>query len=500
MIRKFLLFVFVPFLLFFSFPPINLGFLYIPTFAFLLYLIKKDNQKELYREACITFSVYYFLVLHWLILINIGLPTHIRILIFFGTIALSSIIGALIALPFLIINPKNNSIYLLPIFWSSMEFLSSIEKNTAFLWLTPAHSMINYSHIIQIADIGGSYIITTFVIFSSIFIYKIIVENKKQKIINSILFLIMFLFVFIYGQIRLNQNFGNNNVRIAIIQPNMPAFIKQGGRHFRGYRGKIIENYLKKIHNVDLIVLPETASPVYLQRHSKFRDFLQEYAKQNKTNILIGSLRMKYIRNKKHFLYYNSAFLINDTISFYDKIRPLGFAERLPFDDKLTFLRKIPLGQGDFSPGNNYKVFTINDTIKFSTYICFESIFPTMASEFARNGAEFLINISEDIWFKGTIGPYQHFAVGRLRSVENRRYLLRASNPGISAIIDPKGNIIKQIDLYNSGIIRGKITLNNKLTFYTKYNNIIPKIFILFLLIFYLTKYMRRHYYERNKS
>ena len=494
MIKKIILYFLFPIFMFLSFSPFHFGFLYTIIFALVLLFLKDKSKKYIYFSFVFIYTFLYILIFHWFAIINIDFPVIIRILIIFGTILLSSIIGLLLSLPFLFIEIKKKTIYLLPLFVASMEFLSSIENNTAFLWITPAHSLLDYLPLIQFANIGGSYIISAIIIYWAIFIYKTIVfENKKSFIINLSLLIGTFLFVFIYGKIQLSKEEYGPVLNIAIVQPNIVGEAKGFDETSRVYRENKILNYLKHIENKDLIIFPETASPVYLQRNTPFRQALIDYVKEHHSDIIIGSLRLKYDIKKRIFKYYNSAYLINDSLAFYDKVRPLGFAERLPFDDKLTFLRKIPLGQGDFSPGKSFKIFSIND-IKFAVYICFESVFPTMAAKFVRNGAEFLINISEDIWFKGGIGPYQHFALGIFRAVENNRYILRSSNPGISAIIDTKGRIVKSLPIYTDGIIEGKIIANDKLTFYTKFDNIVPKLFILFLIIFYAVKYIWRIY------
>jgi len=225
------------------------------------------------------------------------------------------------------------------------------------------------------------------------------------------------------------------------------------------------------------------------------KTFLVDYTNENSKAILIGGLTYEYGEKNEEDNYYNSAFLIspNETIQSYNKIRCVPFVERLPYEEKLKFIKKIDYGQGGYSVGKNYTVFNYNNK-KFSAYICFESIFPTHISAFVRNGAQFLVNISEDAWFIKGIGAYQHYQSGILRAVENRRYLIRVSNPGISAVIDPYGTIIFSTKLNTDGVFTKEIVMNDKLSIFTRSGNLIPKIFLWITLLILIFKIIWRKY------
>jgi len=320
---------------------------------------------------------------------------------------------------------------------------------------------------------------------------------------SAVFAFILISIVLSYGIFALRKPFKGSEVKAAIVQPNLPAYMKQSYDEFLDARFELIKSFLVQLENdsIDLIVFPETASPVYLMHENMFSTYLKEFSLKYNKNILMGSLRIKYDRKKRMFDYYNSAFFITpaDTMQFYDKMRPVPFVERIPFDNVLTKLRKIDYGQGGFTPGSVSTVFS-GDSLRFSAYICFESMFPTQVSGFTRAGARFLVNISEDVWFINSIAPYQHFAVGRMRAVENRRYVLRSSNPGISAIIDPYGRIVESIPLNKSGIIKGSIVQSDRLTFFVKSANIVPKLILILITIYLILKFLRRFYVHKIKN
>ena len=138
------------------------------------------------------------------------------------------------------------------------------------------------------------------------------------------------------------------------------------------------------------------------------------------------------------------------------------------------------VGVSDFSPGGEYTVFNLPshqgsavvEGYKFSVIICFEDIFPSLVRNFVREGAEFIVNITNDAWYKRTSAPYQHATMAVFRAVENRVSLVRAANTGISSIIDPYGRIKRSTEIFVSSAFACRILLPRGQTFYTKYGDI----------------------------
>ncbi len=501
MIKKIILFAFIPILMFFSFQPINLWFLFIPAYTGILFLLRDMNLKKKFLYAITVFTIFFVISMHWLLVINVQFSVMTRILIGFGFIVLSICQALLWITPIMLINLKSREIYFLPIFFAALEFIVSIENNTAFIWLSPAHTMLSFLPLAQIADIGGMYLVTAFTLFIAVLLIRIAVRPKREKWFNAIILLIALSLTLLYGYIRMNQQYGSREVKIAVVQPNVPAEVKEQFYDGTEQRIRIIESFFRaaECSDAELIIFPETSSPVYLQRNNEFSRYVADFSERTGMHVLMGSLRVKYNREKQYFDYYNSAYYYSGAKKdYYNKIRPLGFAERMPFDDRFRFIKNIPLGQGDLTPGREYKLFSVNG-VNFASYICFESVFAPIAARFVRDGAEFLVNISEDAWFIHSVGAYQHFYAGVYRSIENRRYLVRSSNPGISAIITPTGIIEQKLNLHDEGIIMGTIKANESLTFYTKFDNILCKLFSLVLMIFISIKIIRR-INERYKS
>jgi apolipoprotein N-acyltransferase len=143
----------------------------------------------------------------------------------------------------------------------------------------------------------------------------------------------------------------------------------------------------------------------------------------------------------------NSAVLLDPAgrrIYTYDKIHLVPFGEYVPLREWITFAGRLTADISDFTPGSVYAVAKIPDG-SFGTFICYEAIFPDEVRRFAAQGAELLITISNDGWFGRSAAPEQHLMMARVRAVESRRWLLRDTNNGFTASVDPYGRIVAQM-------------------------------------------------------
>jgi apolipoprotein N-acyltransferase len=170
----------------------------------------------------------------------------------------------------------------------------------------------------------------------------------------------------------------------------------------------------------------------------------------------------------------NSAALLGpsgELVSRYDKIHLVPFGEYIPFKDLLFFAESFTRQVGNFVSGREYTVSPIGGH-RFSTAICYESIFPDLVRQFVVNGSELIAVITNDGWFGESSAPYQHLRMGVVRAVENRRYIVRAANTGVSAIIDPYGRIERETPIGERMILEGTARFRSDLTFYTRYGDI----------------------------
>ena len=170
---------------------------------------------------------------------------------------------------------------------------------------------------------------------------------------------------------------------------------------------------------------------------------------------------------------FNSAALIAPDgrwVARYDKIHLVPFGEYVPFQRLLGFAHQLTREVGNFVPGARRNVFDLGP-YKVGTFICYESIFPGEIRQFAANGAQVFVNISNDEWFGHTGAPYQHLNQARMRAVENRRWLLRDTNSGITAVIDPYGRITERAPRDTATALPAPFGAISATTFYTRHGD-----------------------------
>jgi apolipoprotein N-acyltransferase len=224
----------------------------------------------------------------------------------------------------------------------------------------------------------------------------------------------------------------------------------------------------------DLIVWPESPAPFY-NSDPLFRDAVSNVARQSNAWLLTGSIG---IRNAgatpdQTTEVYNSASLVNpigDWVSRYDKVHLVPFGEYVPFKRVFSFAGGLTKEVGDFSRGTSRVPLDAGGT-KLGTFICYESIFPDEIRQFANNGAQVLVNISNDGWY-GDSGAYaQHLKQSRMRAVENNRWLLLDTNTGLTAAIDPNGRIVASAPRKTRTALHAPYALTSATTFYTRHGD-----------------------------
>jgi apolipoprotein N-acyltransferase len=156
-----------------------------------------------------------------------------------------------------------------------------------------------------------------------------------------------------------------------------------------------------------------------------------------------------------------------DLVSRYAKIFLVPFGEFVPWPFSL-FIDKITLEAGDFVPGRDVAVAQVGDH-RVGTFICYESVFADGVRRFVANGAEVLVNISNDSWYGPTAARYQHLLIARMRAMENSRWLLRATNDGITTIINPAGQLVGALPSYEQAILDGRFSYSTSLTWFTRF-------------------------------
>jgi len=224
----------------------------------------------------------------------------------------------------------------------------------------------------------------------------------------------------------------------------------------------------------DLIAWPESPAPFYTNDPA-FRDALSGLAQRSNVWVLAGSLRVRNTPQNadRPNEIYNSAALVSPSGEWagsYDKTHLVPFGEYVPFKDFFSFAGGLTKEVGDFSRGQSRAPLDAGGT-KLGVFICYESVFPDEVRRFAAGGAQVFVNISNDGWY-GDSGAYaQHLRQARIRAVENGRWLLRATNTGVTASIDPYGRIVTRLPRKARAALIAPYALSSDTTFYTRHGD-----------------------------
>ena len=351
------------------------------------------------------------------------------------------------------------------------EFLRS-HLLSGFPWNLFGHSIGFNDFSMQIGSIFGFHLSGFFVI---LFALAPVLFLKKNTFIWGITFSLILPIFMLYGYLRLPSEIRYLDKDFLIIQSKISQDKKLNSNEIENIAKKFLE--LSKTDNkVDLVIWPENAIPIFLSENENIRRMLM-LGIENSKNLLVGDL---IIKNETDI--YNSAVLISEDgriTATYDKVHLVPFGEYLPLREylaKFNFLKILTNEQG-LSKGKSYD--PIDTPLgKARILICYEIIFSNEIMR-AKSRPNFIVNLSNDAWFDDNSGPYQHFSNAKFRSVENGLPVIRSSNKGISAIIDPYGRVIKKLPLNEEGSIYSRLPVEISETIYSRYEN-----FILLALLF----------------
>ena len=430
-----------------AFCSFNLGFLawfgFVPVFL----ALKDKTLRQAFLLFLVTGIVFWAGAIYWLV--------HVTLL---GTIALVVYLALYFAFFGMIIRPCTRqsrlwALVFIPSVWVLLEYIRSVFPILGFPWVLLGYSQYLYLPLIQVADITGTWGVSFLLMFVNVAIVEMIWAKwtgQTRRLTQVSVLLILFLVLILsYGFYRINERCATNDarrIRISVIQGNIPQEFKWDPVRNEFIIGSYINLTAAAAQDKpDLVIWPEAAFPVVLEEEPDYLQRVKDMAVSIRVPILIGTI------TTKDGLYFNSAVLVGaqGVLSKYDKIHRVPFGEYIPLKNVLPFLETIvPIG--DIAKGNEYSVFTIHPAgnskpVKFSALICFEDVFSGLSRTFVRNGADFLVNITNDAWYKYTSAPFQHLQASVLRAVENRLNLARSANTGISCFINPTGKIISVI-------------------------------------------------------
>ena len=379
--------------------------------------------------------------------------------------------------------------------WLAIEFFKN-RTFMAFPWGMLAYSQHDYLAIMQMVKITGVYGVSLILIlFNTAFAETIINSLKNRKInIKDFKYLLpiacLVLIIAVSGFVNINSYRNNiddkedTKINIAMVQTNISYDDK-----FRKDSGVIIpdpynsKNYFRE--GTELIVFPETVLWGTLERNKTFSEWAKKTIKEQNLYLITGQILWDDEEN-----YYNSVVLYSpesEIIGRYNKIHPLPFAEYMPYPDILGFLSFLNTAKTNINPVREFAMIDYPLKGSLGINICFESVLPIISRTFRNNGAEAIFVFTDDAGFRDSLASWQHVIFSKVRAIENGSYIVHSSNMGVSAIIDPLGEIVSKTKLGSRVVMYETIFLNSNKTFYSVFGNIIMYLYFGLSFIFLLT-------------
>lgn len=462
------------------------GLAWIGLVPLYLSLASEEKVKRSFWKGFLCGVPLYGISLYWIL---IALHVHGGVSIFFSLFALAVLVvilslylGGATALASVLKNRGLSLSWGLPPCWILQDWVRNFFPFGGFSWSSLAYGQGDRLAFLQIADLTGPYgvaflILMANVLFGEIFLF--LRKKGKPPFKPALFFTFILAMTLLYGKLRIDQIQrmipSLPEKKLALVQGNVPQSEKWDPENI----GELIEGHLelsKKSeaeHGPDLIIWPEASYPAVISD-----DFYQlKVIDALKTPLLMGVVSYGGVIPDEwppppgwDFRLYNSAMVIRpggylEAIYHKNHLVPMG--EYVPLGRLFFFVEKLVEGLVDFTPGERFNLLEVAG-MKIGATICYEDLFPEISRRFVREGADFLVNLTNDAWYEKSSAVLQHVEFSRLRAIENRRYLARATNTGVTAIFDPLGNIVSKAPLFEQTVLSSTVRLGGPTTFYSR--------------------------------
>ncbi len=435
----------------------------------------QNNLRQIFIFSFIAFLFWHLIAVYWMIYSTVlGSVTAwmVNSFLMAGVVSLSVFSKSKLKwLPLEII---------LSIYWLSFEIMH-LYWDLMWPWMTLGNVFANRVEWIQWYEFSGVYGGTFWVIAANGLAFRFIKSLYLKKFSSGLVWFVMaallILIPVVFSNSLLNaETPPTEKISVSVVQPNIDTYHEKFGSLSPLAQSEKLVQQMQNIHSNTIYILPETAIPESfdpeLLPFPASIELVMHHSQTAQTTIVGGF----YSHHNQH--HYNSALVIDNgnIVARRNKIKLLPFAESVPFgrwSGKLGRFIEAHGGLGfSYERDSVARVLTLNGH-KMGVFICFESVFQDFGAEMTQNGAEFLLVITNDDWWHDTPGHRQHFALSRLRAIENRRYIARAANTGISGFIDSYGRVMKASEYKETCVLSAEVSLNPEKTFFTKHEPVL---------------------------
>jgi len=517
-----------------SFPPVDLYYLIFFSFILLFDIILDSRSiKQVLLRSYMVFFVASLIGVSWIGLS--GMRENADKFLIAGGVFVVLVYPLFFVLPSLLIyllnkNLKNSgkeilSLAAFPFIWTGFEYLQTYGQIN-FPWLFAGNSQsLNLSKI-QYAEYTGVFGVTFWICLISVLLFILFKNLKspmnrinKKNVSLGVAVIIIFFFPDIFNSLNTKNYPETGKLKVGIVQPNINPWEKWAGKRQEFISGYIDQiNTIKTDHpDVGLIILPETALPYYFRERifEERLEMLLNVCDSIETPLLIGTPDLVYYKDQNtapgdakimkssglKYDTYNSAVLFEpekdpDDFQKHQKIKLVIGSERMPYQEILSFTKSIiswGVGLSSWQIGQDTNIFTLPGEVKFNTAVCYESVYPEFFAGFVNKGAEFSVIITNDGWWGKFFGTYQHNRFAVFRAIENRRWIARCANTGISDFIDPQGNYYLETEINEKANIIHEVGLIKEKTFYTENGDVFSEGCLVTGLLFFAFSFFYRN-------
>jgi apolipoprotein N-acyltransferase len=500
---------------------------------------KKTNRKTSFLYPYLTFFVWHLISIYWLYNVEGGFATKFFSYIMPAVVNSTSMALAWhLALRFGKQGKINMRLFTLFSFWLAYEYFH-LDWDLSFPWFQLGNVFASSPSVVQFYSYTGVLGGSAWVLLGNFVLLKLILlvaEGKHPKAWVAIKavskILIICVPLILSSSIDYEPTLGEKTVSIAAVQPNIDPYTEKfSGKSVQVELEELLELVNKEAPSAQLYVFPETTLQERTNLNKMGEDFVPVGLWENdisnsysarvlrthlvhdkNADVLIGMssdslmpkgteasfLNRPISGTGLFYRSYNAAlFQTKVTDAVYNKSKLVPGVETTPFSSFFKHFKSLAMNLGGTTGGLGTQA---TRTVFISEYnkvgiapiICFESIYGEYVTEFVRNGAGVLAVITNDAWWGNSAGHKQHLMLSQLRAIENRRWIVRSANTGVSAIIDPEGELVSETKYDERTVLTGTVKEETQLTFYTRFGDYIGRLASFLAVMFILLSVTKR--------
>ena len=462
-----------------SFPNVAQGWLaFVALAPLVIAAVGAQSPREAFLLGWLGQGTAWLLMVPWVVRVMSyygGLPYAAGVAIFVAMAAILGLYGSLFAV---IVRRFGLGVrfapwLLVPLTWAAIEYLRTFFL-TGFPWNLIATAIIDYPSFIQIDRFAGPYFVGALLLMPATVAAWWLTQKPPpiaRVLVGGALGILILVWwgTGLVASKLIARPTGAEVATAALLQPNITQHMRWDEANVTAIYRKMVEMTVRAAENgAQIVIWPESTVPLAYNDTPFFRDSLESLSREHGIDIILGSVATDPARPGR---LWNSAFLVSNgvTSGHYDKIRLVPFGEYVPLRRVLFFAEKLVREVGEFEFGTNDR--PLAGKRSYGPAICYEVVYPQIVRTQVRNGADVIVTITNDAWFDGTSAPAQHLAQARLRAIEMDRYLLRSATTGISAFVDPAGQMLSFIPMGTEGIIYAKFQSRTSITPYVRFGD-----------------------------